>query len=220
MLNSQKNILKKIIATSFLLFLTFFLELISRYTINFGSSCEYSLFKIELIFIILIGFLFGFKYSFFASLAYLVIHYAFEYFIMEILLSSHKHNHDQNFKFQIFIYKFFLPYVVCCISGLFYQKKRNQLFEKWSLIVALTIISIVQISASILFIDLLKEHFLEDQSAILTKIMKSIGYSDLLNVIYSFLSVIINNLFIGVLLYLINFRLKDKLNFLYNFTTN
>ncbi|AGL90252.1 Conserved hypothetical protein [Candidatus Phytoplasma australiense] len=222
MLNDQKKTLQKIIITSFLLFLTFSLELIFRYTINFGTACNYSFFKIELLFIILIGFLFGFKYSFFANLTYLLIHYSFERFLMDFFLPEHSHNHDHHgLELKIFLYRFFLPYLACCLSGLFYQKKRNQLFKKWPLVITLTIISIVQIFSSILFIDLLKNEFFQDQnSSLLTRFVSDWKYSTGLNVAYSFLSVVINNLIIGVLLYLINLRLKDKLEVLDNLQTN
>ncbi|CCP88300.1 hypothetical protein [Candidatus Phytoplasma solani] len=222
MLNSQQNILKRIIATSFLLFLAFFLELICRFTINSGVDCSYSFFKIELIFIILIGFLFGFKYSFFATLSYLLIHFAFEYFQLEAFFGSNHddHNHQKEEIFLIFLYRFFLPYLACCLSGLFYQKKENQLFSKKSLIFALLIISVVQVVASMLFIDLLKNHFFEEKNSniLINFLFPEKRYDFLnINVIYSLVSVVINNLLIGVLLYLINFRLKGKLEFLQKF---
>ncbi|MBP5835862.1 hypothetical protein [Candidatus Phytoplasma meliae] len=219
MLQNQKNILKKIIATSFLLFLAFFVEIISRYTINLNSPCDYSLFKIELVFIILIGFLFGFKYSFCSSLTYLLIHYAFEYFIMELLINSHTHSHEEHHQYSsylIFFYRFFIPYLICSFSGIFYQKETKKLFTSFSLIITLSIISIVQIIASILFINLIKEHFLEHQTQNLVTYFFSNDYSFAINVIYSVLSVIINNLIIGVTLYLINRHLLNKLDFWYS----
>ncbi|CCP88549.1 hypothetical protein S231_00920 [Candidatus Phytoplasma solani] len=151
-----------------------------------------------------------------------MIHFAFEYFQLEAFFGSNHddHNHQKEEIFLIFLYRFFLPYLACCLSGLFYQKKENQLFSKKSLIFALLIISVVQVVASMLFIDLLKNHFFEEKNSniLINFLFPEKRYDFLnINVIYSLVSVVINNLLIGVLLYLINFRLKGKLEFLQKF---
>ncbi len=224
MLNNQKNILRKIIAISFLLFLAFVLELISRYTINAGIPCHYAFFRIELIFIILIGYLFGPKYGFWSSLFYLLIHYVLEFSFMELLLHhiNENHNHSHNNKNEhvsealIFLYRFFLPYIVCSFSSLFYQKNLNHLAKKTPIIITLVLISVVQIVSSILFINLLQANFAH--KTFLKWFIQSPSYSWSLNLIYSFSSVIVSNSIIGVLFYLINLRLKDNMEFLYGFS--
>ncbi|WP_240992308.1 hypothetical protein [Candidatus Phytoplasma tritici] len=224
MLNNQKNVLRKIIAISFLLFLAFVLELLSRYTINGGIPCNYAFFRIELIFIILIGYLFGPKYGFWASLFYLLIHYVLEFSFMEVLLhhTHENHNHIYNHKNEhasktlIFLYRFFLPYIVCSFSGLFYRKNLNHLTKKTPIIITLVLISVVQIISSILFINLLQENFAK--KTFLKWFIQSPSYSWSLNIIYSFSSVIVNNTIMGVLFYLINLRLKDNMEFLYGFS--
>ncbi|ABC65530.1 conserved hypothetical protein [Aster yellows witches'-broom phytoplasma AYWB] len=224
MLNNQKNVLRKIIAVSFLLFLAFVLELLSRYTINAGIPCNYSFFRIELIFIILIGYLFGPKYGFWASLFYLLIHYVLEFYFMEMLLNhthqnhnhSHHHKNENASKSFIFLYRFFLPYFVCSFSGLFYRKNLNHLTKKTPIIITLVLISVVQITSSILFINLLQENF--TKKTFLKWFMQSPYYSWSFNLIYSFSSVIVSNTIIGALFYLINLRLKDNMEFLYGFS--
>ncbi|AOF54785.1 hypothetical protein MBSPM3_v1c2680 [Maize bushy stunt phytoplasma] len=224
MLNNQKNVLRKIIAISFLLFLAFGLELLSRYTINATIPCNYAFFRIELIFIILIGYLFGPKYGFWASLFYLLIHYVLEFSFMEVLLHhthenhnhSHEHENEHASKALIFLYRFFLPYIVCSFSGLFYQKNLNHLTKKIPIIITLVLISVVQIISSILFINLLQENFAK--KTFLKWFIPSPSYSWSLNLIYSFSSVIVSNTIIGALFYLINLRLKDNMEFLYGFS--
>jgi biotin transporter BioY len=224
MLHNQKNILRKIIAISLLLFLAFFLEIISRYSINLGIPCNYALFHIELIFIILIGYLFGFKYGFWASLFYLLIHYVFEFSFMEMLFHhthdnynySHNHSNKPTNQFLIFLYRFFLPYIVCSFSGFFYQKNFNHLNKKLPIIMTLVLISVFQIISSILFINLLQENFAK--KTFFSWLVQSHSYSWSFNLIYSFSSVIINNIIIGALFYLINLRIKDNIEFLYYFS--
>ncbi|MDO8064166.1 hypothetical protein [Candidatus Phytoplasma bonamiae] len=130
--------LKKVIISALLLTISFFIEFV--FTKFFFQDCHESLIKLELLPIVLIGFLFGFKFSVCANFVYVIIHTALEWSI----INAFSLNQTKYLKLLFVIFFFILPYMAYSLSGLFYRKKSPYLMKK-NIITSLLFISLVQI---------------------------------------------------------------------------
>ncbi|MFP7699573.1 MAG: hypothetical protein ACLTFB_02045 [Candidatus Phytoplasma pyri] len=215
----QINLLKKVIIITLLFISCFIIEIFSKLTINSFADCHNSFFKIEFLPLILIGFLFGFKYGFLSNLLYLLIHFIFEYFyISETLFSSL--DLSKLFIFCLFFFKFFLPYIYCSFSGLFYRQDLQHLNHKKNIILTFFIIVVLNIISVFLMVEILSklspsslhniEHHEHDKNLFKFFFSENIPFKTIY-LIYNLLSVLVNYFIICLLFILIIPRLKDNL---------
>ncbi|KAB8121813.1 hypothetical protein ['Cynodon dactylon' phytoplasma] len=211
-------LLKKMVVISFLLAISFIIEFIfNRFVLNI--DCCQSFIKLELLPIILIGFLFGFKLSFFSNLLYVLIHIVIEFAISyqkHSLLTDARNNYKLLFIVLLFI--FIIPYLVCSISGFCSFSEKKNFFRKKTFFLIFFSISILQIFSYLIFITILYNNF----SDLIFHLIKN--FSDFLNInnyyfnyliyiflIYNLLSIILNNVIIGFLLfYFLNYFFKQN----------
>ncbi|MBP3059204.1 hypothetical protein FEF22_000155 [Texas Phoenix palm phytoplasma] len=219
----EKFLLKKISFVSFILAIAFIVEFVFT-KLFFGFDCCVSFLKLELLPIVLIGFLFGFKISFFSILLYIFLHIMLEYTI-----SFHQHGLFAHFEKENYVlllgllfFVFFIPYLSCSITGFFYKKNFNHLSKNNVIFKSLFLITIIQILSYMIFVYLTffqqKNDFFDDYPN------NIFGSSFLLQIdsykmifLYYFNSVIFTNLIIGIILYFIRPILKDNLE---NFNIN
>ncbi|MDV3157175.1 MAG: hypothetical protein Q8889_01465 [Candidatus Phytoplasma australasiaticum] len=137
--------LKKVIISAFLLTISFFIEfLLTKF---FFQDCHGALIKLELLPIILIGFLFGFKFSLCANCIYVTIHTALEWSI----INAFSLNRIKYLQLLFVVFFFILPYMAYSLSGLFYTRKSPYLIKK-NIITSLLLISLIQIISYIICI--------------------------------------------------------------------
>ncbi|WP_334331000.1 hypothetical protein [Candidatus Phytoplasma prunorum] len=210
----QINLLKKLIIITLLCISGFVIEIFSKYTINSFTNCHNSFFKIEFLPLILIGFLFGFKYGFISNLLYLLIHYICEFLVLHTISSTVELK--TSFSFELFFFKFFLPYIFCSISGLFYRKDLQYLNKKTNIILTFFIIVILNIISVFLMIPFLSnslqhhfDHYKHD--SLLKYFFNKNVPLETFYLIYNLISVLVNYFIICLLIILIIPRLKDNL---------
>ncbi|MDO8167908.1 hypothetical protein [Candidatus Phytoplasma melaleucae] len=211
--------LRKITVISWLLTISLVIEF---FFVKFLSiDCHTSLLKLELLPIILIGFLFGFKFSFFANFFYILIHISLEFLIdyhkMSFFLNVKS---DQSFFLQILLllFMFVIPYIFCSLSGLFYQENLKNLTDYKSLILSLSLITIMQICSYACFtycLSLLSHNPMLDDFRNILWVPWFSSSIYMIIFLYYLLSVIINNLLIGFILFFINPILKDNIETLF-----
>jgi hypothetical protein len=203
----KKFFLKKIIVISILLAISFVTEFFLN-KIIFNIDCFSSFLKLELLPIILIGFLFGFKFSFFANLLYIIIHIIFEFAI-----SSQKHGFltdvqgNNKLLLSLLLFVFIIPYLSCSISGLSYFFNKKGFYKKKIFFLIFSFIIFIQFISYFLFSLILFqnmnqkiEHFIEN----LKYITKIIGHNYnpiYFFLIYYFISILTTNIVIGFILY-------------------
>ncbi|MDO8054009.1 hypothetical protein OC707_00870 ['Opuntia sp.' phytoplasma] len=137
--------LKKVIISSLLLTISFFIEFV--FTKFFFQDCHGSLIKLELLPIVLIGFLFGLKFSLCANLVYVMIHTALEWPIINMFIL----NQTRYLQLSFLMFFFIFPYMAYSLSGLFQIKNSPYLMKK-NIIKSLLLISFMQIISYILCI--------------------------------------------------------------------
>ncbi|MDV3196233.1 MAG: hypothetical protein Q8885_01740, partial [Candidatus Phytoplasma stylosanthis] len=173
--------------------------------------------------LILIGFFFGFKYSFFSNLLYVCLH-----IILESLGSFHKHslfkehnkisfNNNVLFMIGIFLFLFTIPYLSCSLTGFFFlpiNKKNKKIFQKKDIFNSLLIISIMQIFSYFLFVFFFYkvDNFYD---VIHKKNFFGLSYSGVMIFLYYFFSVLITNTIIGFILYFMEFFFRENIEFFY-----
>lgn len=219
----KKFLLRKIIMISFFLTISFIIEIVINKTI-FQSHCNETLLKLEFLPIILIGFLFGFKFSFFSNLLYIFFHT-----ILEFAITEHQHEilgtnieNDNFLKVGLLFFVFIFPYLAYSVSGFFYHDSKKHLVKYQNIIKSLIFISLIQIISYFLFTimiyrsqniaitspDLLSSNFLA--KLLLQKLeFKVIGFI----FIYYLASMFVTNITLGIFLYFLNPILKENIKF-------
>lgn len=206
------NSFHKIVFITSFITVALLIELFSKYTINNAWDCHTSFFKIEFLPMVLIGFLFGLKYSLFANLLYLFIHYLMESGIY--LHSGIFENLDFNLHVILFLFYFFFPFISCVLSGFFYIKNLKDLNQKTILkiiISACLLIIIFNIVTLMLFYKFFLNQLLEKLHIHqIPNIFNNLTLSpQKIYLFYMISSIIVNYLIIGTIIYFLMPRLKD-----------
>ncbi|QTX03246.1 hypothetical protein LFWB_6930 [Candidatus Phytoplasma luffae] len=222
----KKFLLQKIIIISFFLSISFITEILLTKFILQSHNCANSLLKLELLPLYLIGFLVGFKYSFFANLLYTIIHIIFEsgYSWSFTNLLSGK---EKGYIYFLFFF-FIIPYLTCSLTGLFRscdKKKLKSLYKNKDIFKSMIIITIIQIFSYALFISLFynkesfdsiihkNEYHHDHEEHEKEHSIFSIPDTGKGLFLYQMLAVCLNNLIIGVILYFIKYILKDNIEY-------
>lgn len=212
--NKKQVLLKKIIVVSLLIAISFFLEMVFvKLLFHGGQHCHTTLIRIELLPLILIGFLFGWKFSFFSNLLYIAIHIFIEYAIdthfFELLLK------DTESKMVLFLglllFVFVMPYLACTISGFFHRKNLKHLSQCKVIIGSLLLIAIVQIISYAIFSFLLYNNQGHEILHEYEHIIKDFNFPYKIIFCYYSLSVILQNIVVGFILFFLNPILKVNL---------
>ncbi|MDC9031892.1 hypothetical protein [Columbia Basin potato purple top phytoplasma] len=216
----KQSSLKKIIFISFLLSISFIIEFVLTKVI-FGHSCQNSLIKLELLPLILIGFFFGFKYSFYANLLYICIH-----IILESNNSIHQHsllkegynNNETLLIIGVLLFLFIIPYLACSLIGIFCSKNSNNFFKTKNIWISLSLTTIIQSISYILFVCLfyknknVSHHIFDHMISYKDSIQNSLNINPgLLIFLYFFFSVTITNIITGICLHFIKRIFQDNI---------
>ncbi|KOR75401.1 hypothetical protein CPX_001621 [Candidatus Phytoplasma pruni] len=211
--NKKQVLLKKMIVVSLLIAISFFLEMVFVKSFHGGQHCHTTLIRIELLPLILIGFLFGWKFSFFSNLLYVAIHICMEYAMdrhfFELLLK------DTESKTVLFLgllfFVFVMPYLACTISGFFRRKDLRHLSQGKVIAGSLSLIAIVQIISYAIFSFLLYHNQAHEILHEYEGVIKDSNLPYKLILGYYILSVVLQNIVIGFILYFVNPILKVNL---------
>ncbi|WBL31364.1 hypothetical protein [Candidatus Phytoplasma sacchari] len=215
-------LLKKIVVISLLLAISFIIEFtFNRFILNI--DCCHSFIKLELLPIILIGFLFGLKSSFFSNLLYILIH-----IIIEFSISSQKHGlltdakNNYKFLFVLLLFVFVFPYLSCSLSGLYFNFKKKYFFKKKIFFIIFSIITIFQIISYLIFTIIIYNNFNEQINHLVENFLdffkiKFFNFNSIYFFLtYFFLSILFNNLIIGfILFYFLKYFFKENEYFFY-----
>ncbi|WAN63080.1 hypothetical protein RS022_00690 [Candidatus Phytoplasma rubi] len=211
----NKISLRKIIIISFLISISLIMEFIITKPI-FGHNCQNSLIKLELLPLLLIGFFFGFKYSIFSNLLFVLIHI--------ILESSHifqgynllqEINHDKTLIIGILLFLFIIPYIVCSLTGLFRSSNSNNLCKNKDIVNSFLLITVIQIISYAVFSFVFYPKI--NSNHILEHIFHD--HDDRGNIaifLYFFVSIIITNLIISICIFFIKKFVKENEIFYFN----
>ncbi|MGE9276704.1 MAG: ECF transporter S component [Candidatus Phytoplasma pruni] len=211
--NKKQVLLKKMIVVSLFIAISFFLEMVFVKLFYSGHNCHITLIRIELLPLILIGFLFGWKFSFFSNLLYVAIHICMEYAMdrhfFELLLK------DTESKKVLFLgllfFVFVVPYLACTISGFFHRKELRHLSQGKVIAGSLSLIAIVQIISYAVFSFLLYHNQSHEILHEYESVIKDSNLPYKLILGYYILSVVLQNIVIGFILYFLNPILKVNL---------
>ncbi|MEZ0180093.1 hypothetical protein ['Camptotheca acuminata' phytoplasma] len=213
----ERFLLKKLIIISFFLAISFIIEMAFT-KVFFGDLCQTSFLKLELLPLFLIGFFFGFKYSFFSILLYSILH-----IFLESIPAIHQHNLLKHFSdnmslvIGIFIFIFIIPYLLCSLTSFFsfYVEKDSKIvYKNKNIFLSLILTTILQIISYAIFVFLFygSDKFIKIMHM---KKFTSFNSNGFLVFLYFFLSIICTNSIIVFCIIFLKKIFKENIDLIY-----